>query len=127
MTISDGQLRDISYLVRSSYLAQDDEESALLSSGRKAYELLRPLILAEALAKPTSQEITNAWVVSDGEPGNSMVRIFSNRLAALTKEKDPAVEAVTKQLLRRGVSEGHTYAQFAAEIVAAVDKARGKP
>lgn len=110
MKIADEQLRNIGRQIRASYLPHDDEGEALLATGRKALELLAPLILKQALDltqydyAPELEAVIAAWRWLVGEEYSELqlkqhIRdgIFiwaSNRLRSLTKQPDKAVEAV---------------------------------
>ena len=103
-----------------------------LEYGRAAYEAVRPMVLAEALAEPSEEE----WFVVVGhdysaipapEALRKVRRLVYNRLRALTAPPvDPAVEAVLKELMVMGDSD-EQYRSCAEKVVAAVraiDKVR---
>ncbi|SRR6266567_2474800 len=69
-------------------------------AGRAAYEAVRPIVLAEALAEPSDSELIGSaidaltnWSFEEGRDYDRVRRIFANRLARLTAPPlDPAVE-----------------------------------
>ena len=110
-------------------------QPAALGVGRAAWEAVEPMCreqhYREALKEPSAIEWSNTAYApnekkecrrdQDGKVHlscNAVTRMLANRLAALTKKPDPAVEAVEKLL-----TEPHV-PMLASAIVAAVDAAR---
>ena len=101
MSISDEQLREIGHELLDLINRLNVD---CLSLGRKAYELIQPLVLEEALSDPTYEESEHACTIKDHAMNHSSPAINAMqsglrefcvcRLAALTRKSDPAVEAV---------------------------------
>jgi len=122
--ISDEKLREIGDHLNEYIYDQDRLRRSFVDIGRKAYELIRPLVLEEALSEPTRDELDKFRTYG---PLTAISTLLRERKDALTAKPDPAVKAVHKILIEtRDTTEANRqYADYhAAEIVAAVDKAR---
>ena len=124
MSITDGKLREIGSII-DEYIYDPDRFRRLhLDIGRKAVELIRPLVLEEALSEPPNEECWKVGLM--GAEIDLVIRLFSNRLAALTRKPDAAVEAVVNLLHDGQDVSQKTARKLCEEIVAAVRAADGK-
>jgi len=131
MKITDEQALDAGNKFYSAYLSGGNFRESLIAGSRAAYEVIRPIVLAEALAEPQGEETNRAWNQSKeawnqskGEPYAAMRILFANRLQRLTAKEPTLVERVEAILIRRGIGACPT--DTAQEIAQLLEDRGGK-
>lgn len=126
MKLTTQEARQIGAAIETAYA----KNPSTANVGRAAYEAVFPIAAAEALAELTQNEVNTLVRYLDREGGMpegwALIineHIFANRLAHLTANPDPAVEAAT-EVLKEFASDWKHVPEYAAKVVAAVDHAR---